>query len=101
MRISYMPKRRQQKLQRHVDPRRPADLIVLLPGKAKAQPIHAFAIAAAGDNAVNPLLIASVDRVERLAAMIEVELMGLRAWQGGRQIMLESRRDDLIFLVAD
>src|SRR5437588_12760031 len=74
---------RQQKLKRDMDPRGPTDLVMLLPGKGLGQPVDAFAIAAVGDHHVDAVLVLLVDRVERLAAVVEIKLV--RSWIGKRR----------------
>src|ERR1044071_1022057 len=79
----------QKEPERHIDARGPADLIMLLARETEAQPVHAFAIAAAGDNAVDALLIPRIDRIEGLAAVVEIELVRARIGKRGREISLE------------
>jgi len=62
---------------------------MLLSGKAHRQPVDALPVSAARNHAVDAILVALVDRVERLAAMIEVQLVGARVGQRRREIVLE------------
>ena len=74
---------------------------MLLSGEAETEPVNPFAIAAAGDDRVDPVLVARVDGVEGFAAVVEIELVRGRVGQRRVEIALEGRRDDLIFLIAD
>ena len=64
---------------------------MLLTGEAQAQRIVPLTVAAPLHHGVDSILIARIDRVERLAAVIEVELVGVRVGKGGREVALEGR----------
>jgi 2-dehydro-3-deoxyphosphogluconate aldolase / (4S)-4-hydroxy-2-oxoglutarate aldolase len=81
--------RRKQELQRHRDPRRPADLIVLLARVAEAQHLAPLAIATTANHGIHPVLVACVHRVQSLAAMVEVELVRRGIGQRRRQVALK------------
>ena len=87
-------------MKRDVEPRRPADFIMLLAREAEAQKVGPLAITPSLDDLVDTLLIARIDCVERFAAVIEIELVVRRVGKRRGEISLEGAGDDFIFLVA-
>src|SRR4051794_26797176 len=73
---------------------------MLLAWEVAGQPVDALLVTMARDDHVDPLLVSRVSRVQRFAAMVEIELVRGGTGQSRREVALERGRHGLIILVA-